>query len=74
MIYVLDACAMIAYLRGEAGANVVENALLDTDGQCLAHSINLCELYYIFHRDAGEAAADESIEGHDSEFMMQVFL
>ena len=45
MIYVLDASAMLAYLHGEVGSDVVENALLDTTGQCLAHSVNLCEVY-----------------------------
>ena len=44
MIYVLDACAMIAFLKGEAGADVVENALLDANSQCMAHAINLCEV------------------------------
>ncbi|HEX8189225.1 MAG TPA: type II toxin-antitoxin system VapC family toxin [Pyrinomonadaceae bacterium] len=61
MIYVLDACAMLAYLRNEAGANVVESALLDTNSQCLAHAINLCEVYYIFHRDNGEGDADGAV-------------
>jgi hypothetical protein len=41
MIYVLDACAMIAFLGGETGAGVVESALLEAGSQCLAHSINL---------------------------------
>ena len=44
MIYVLDACAMLAYLRNETGADVVENALLDANSQCVAHAINLCEV------------------------------
>ncbi|MCA1612900.1 MAG: type II toxin-antitoxin system VapC family toxin [Acidobacteria bacterium] len=61
MIYVLDACAMIAFLRGEAGADVVENALLDTNNQCMAHAINLCELYYDFHRAGGESVADGAL-------------
>lgn len=61
MIYVLDASAMLAYLHGEAGALVVKNALLDSAGQCLAHSINLCEVYYIVHRDADEVTADVAI-------------
>jgi predicted nucleic acid-binding protein len=61
MIYVLDARAMLAYLRNEPGADVVEKALLDTSGQCLAHSINLCEVYYIFHRGGGEADAAAAI-------------
>lgn len=62
MIYVLDACAMLAYLRNEAGADVVENALLDANSQCVAHAINLCEVYYIFHRDSGESDADSAVD------------
>jgi PIN domain nuclease of toxin-antitoxin system len=61
VIYVLDASAMLAYLRGEAGADVVENALIDTGGQCLAHSVNLCEVYYIVHRDDGAATAEAAV-------------
>lgn len=61
MIYVLDASAMLAYLRGEAGSDIVENALLDTAGQCLAHSVNLCEVYYIVHRDDGETTAEAAV-------------
>jgi PIN domain nuclease of toxin-antitoxin system len=61
VIYVLDACAMIAFLRGEAGADVVENALLDANSQCVAHAVNLCELYYDFHRAGGEGAADGAL-------------
>ncbi len=57
MIYVLDACAMIAYLRNEAGADVVEAAMLDPTHQCFAHYVNLCEVFYTFHRDGGDAAA-----------------
>jgi len=63
MIYVLDACAMLAYLRNEPGADVVESALLDTNSQCVAHAINLCEVYYIIHRDSGESDADSAIAG-----------
>lgn len=61
MIYVLDASAMLAYLRGEVGADIVENAILDTTGQCMAHSINLCEVYYIVHRDTDEPTAEAAI-------------
>ncbi len=61
MIYVLDACAMIAFLKGEAGADVVEKALLEQGSQCMAHAINLCEVYYDFHRAGGESAADNAI-------------
>lgn len=61
MIYVLDAAAMIAYLRNEQGADIVERALLDTGGQCVAHSINLCEVFYIAHRFGGEATAVDAV-------------
>ena len=61
MIYVLDASAMIAWLRNEPGADVVEKALLDTAGQCLAHSVNLCEVYYDAHRRSGEAHANSVV-------------
>lgn len=57
MIYVLDACAMIAYLLDEAGGDAVETALLDPVNTIYAHHINLCEVFYVFHRDGGEAAA-----------------
>jgi PIN domain nuclease of toxin-antitoxin system len=40
---VLDACAIIAFLRGEDGADIVEAALVD--GNCLVHAVNLCEVY-----------------------------
>lgn len=62
MIYVLDASAMLAYLHGEPGSDVVERALLASSGQCLAHSVNLCEVYYIVHRDGGETAAEAATQ------------
>jgi len=57
MIYVLDASAIIAWLRNEAGADVVDNALRDVNTQCLVHSINLCEVFYDARRNASEAHA-----------------
>lgn len=62
MIYVLDACAMIALLRREQGEDVVWAHLSDPNNTCFAHAINLCEVYYDFHRDAGETAAENAIE------------
>ncbi len=62
MIYVLDACAVIAFLRGEAGADVVEQAVLEAGSECTAHSINLCEIFYLFWREAGEAAATGALD------------
>ncbi|MGA9774097.1 MAG: PIN domain-containing protein [Blastocatellia bacterium] len=57
MIYVLDACALIAWLSDEPGAEVVDRAVRDINSQCLAHAINLCEVFYDAYRNAGEAQA-----------------
>ena len=38
---VLDACAMIAFLRDEPGAKVVEAILTDSSNQCFAHAISV---------------------------------
>jgi predicted nucleic acid-binding protein len=59
---VLDACAIIALLKGEPGEDVVWAHLLDPSNMVYAHSLNLCEVYYHFHRNVGEAAADSAIE------------
>jgi len=53
VIFVLDASAMIAYLRDEPGASRVSEALLDPDGQCIAHVLNWCEVFYDFYRASG---------------------
>jgi PIN domain nuclease of toxin-antitoxin system len=71
MIYVLDACAMIAYLNNEPGADVVEAALIDPANQCCAHGINLCEVFYQFHRAGGESAAIGAISDLHSMNMIE---
>jgi hypothetical protein len=43
MICILDACAMIAFLRAEPGGEVVRDLLNDPSNRCFAHAINLCE-------------------------------
>ncbi len=62
MIYVLDASAMIALLRKEAGSDVVADRLAESGTTCHAHAINLCEVYYDFYRNDSEAAAMRAIE------------
>jgi predicted nucleic acid-binding protein len=59
--YVLDACAMIAYLNGEVGGDVVDRILQDSGNSCYAHSLNLCEVYYDALRASNEQAADGAI-------------
>lgn len=61
MIIVLDASAMIAFLRDERGGSVVETFLTDGMDTCVAHAINLCEVYYDFFRSADEATAKAAI-------------
>lgn len=52
---------MLAYLKGEAGANVVDGLLRDPADSCYAHSVNLCEVYYDFLRRSDEQTARQAI-------------
>jgi PIN domain nuclease of toxin-antitoxin system len=61
MNFVLDACAMIAYLRGEPGADVVRSILHDPTNTCYAHAVNLCEVYYDFLRAADAKTAKAAL-------------
>jgi predicted nucleic acid-binding protein len=61
MTYILDANALIAYLSREPGADVVEGILLDPGAVCVAHGVNVCEVYYQAIRESGEAAAETAI-------------
>jgi len=60
MAYILDACALIAFLRDEDGADIVESTLIDQD--CVAHAINLCEVYYDCLRREDKNLADELLD------------
>jgi predicted nucleic acid-binding protein len=53
---------MIAYLRGETGADIVEALLVEDAEPCMAHVINLCEVYYLAIRLSDEASAASIIE------------
>ena len=66
MNLVLDACALIAYLRGEPGSEIVDALLSDPSVSCFAHSINLCEVHYHFLRAADEATATQVLLDLDS--------
>ena len=52
---------MIAFLRDEPGAQVVADALLDPNCEYRAHALNLCEVYYDFHRAGGREEALQAI-------------
>lgn len=59
---VLDASAMIAYLRNEAGAEIVTSYLLDDQSECVAHAVNVMEVYYDFLRTGDAEIANSAIE------------
>ena len=59
---VLDASAVIAYLRGEPGAEEVKNALAVEPPNCMAHSVNLCEVFYDFLKRGEENAAHAAVD------------
>lgn len=58
---VLDACALIAYLRGEDGSEVVQTLLEDEQTSCFVHSVQLCEVFYDFLRASDEEEAKAAI-------------
>jgi PIN domain nuclease of toxin-antitoxin system len=39
----------------------VEGLLLDVQNTCLAHAINLCEVFYDYHRASGEVDAQKAV-------------
>jgi PIN domain len=53
----LDACAVIAYLRNEAGAEVLKELIERPTTFLAMHVCNLGEVYYDFFRDDGRTAA-----------------
>lgn len=62
MKVVLDASAIIAFLRGEPGADVVEHYFGPETHSLYVHALNLCEVYYDFLRAAGEASAESAVQ------------
>lgn len=61
MNYALDACAMLAYLRGEPGGDVVASMLTDPSATCFAHRVNQIEVYYDILRRKDESSASKAL-------------
>lgn len=64
-LYILDACALIAFLRDEAGADNVTAVLRSaSDGEAiiLMNSFNLLEVYYDIYREVGKEKADDELD------------
>ena len=70
MKYALDACALLALLKNENGAEIVENLLVEAAES--GHSVcmnkyTLLEVYYGFFREDGEAFAEKQLKAiHES--------
>lgn len=63
--YVLDACALIAFLNDEAGADVVEELLRKSNHQepnLFLHRLNLLEVYYGIYREVGPEISEQTLE------------
>ena len=61
--YVFDACALIAFLNDEAGADKVEELLWDAvrlPNDLWVHEINLLEIYYGVLKQGGEPLAEQT--------------
>ncbi len=63
MNIVLDAGAMIAYLRGEVGEDIVSAYLEDTRVKTYAHSMNLIEVFYEYSRSDDVLVARRVLDG-----------
>ena len=65
VLYVMDACALTAYLQGEDGAESVTSLLRDAEATCISiymHRLNLLEVYYDRYRVSGKQAADVELK------------
>jgi uncharacterized protein with PIN domain len=60
-VLVFDACALIALLEDEPGAEVVEVLLQEPAHHCLIHAVSACEVYYDLYR-RGNTEDAESLE------------
>ena len=58
---VLDACAIIAFLRNEPGADIVRENLADDTSTHVAHAVNVCEAYYILSRAGNEERVRQAL-------------
>jgi len=64
-LYMLDACALIAFLNDEAGADVVEELLRKSNRQepnLFLHRLNLLEVYYGIYREVGPEVSKQVLE------------
>jgi predicted nucleic acid-binding protein len=68
MTYVLDACAMIALMKGENGAEAVDNLFqqaVQGEAKLYMSIVNLLEVYYGFFEDIGLAKTQKILNKID---------
>ncbi len=61
MTIVFDACAVLAYLNDEEGADKVEAYVLDPQRPCVIHALKAFEVHYLTARTSGPQVADDAI-------------
>jgi PIN domain nuclease of toxin-antitoxin system len=60
--YILDACALLALLRNEPGADIVAsviNSANNGEAEIIMHKVNLLEVFYDLYRSLGKEKAVE---------------
>ena len=63
-IYVLDACALLAFLNDEPGAAVIDSLLQQAQRkECTLwmHKLNVLEIYYGVFREVSQTKAEETL-------------
>lgn len=58
--HLVDASALIAYFKGEAGHERIAQLLADERNNLAIHAVNLCEVYYNYLRSDGLVQANEA--------------
>jgi predicted nucleic acid-binding protein len=58
--HIADACAAIAYVKGEEGHEQFTGILRDTRNSVAIHRVNFCEFYYDFLRSDGAQTAERA--------------
>jgi PIN domain nuclease of toxin-antitoxin system len=60
--YVLDACALLAFLKKEEGGDIVKT-VIDGENEILLHAVNLLEVHYDMVKTLGEDKANNILNG-----------
>jgi PIN domain nuclease of toxin-antitoxin system len=59
--YVLDACALLAFLKKEEGSEIVKD-IMSSDCEIFLHIVNFLEIYYDLLRELGKEKSDAICE------------